>query len=305
MEALSEPEFDLNVLARRFKRIRGSMELDPEASVVIPVNAQGDLEKVLSILTDLSSYTGKNPVEIILVINNYAPNEPPPEAEAYRELGIKIISISNAHLPGVVAPLSARMCGVEATVSDVVILFDADCRIPFATDLIDWYIRQFELGAKLAYTHVDYYELDDHWSIQFRIRVHHLARWVKRIPLRIPTTRGSNYTVDRQMMLALFAGGYIADDMNVGRTFKSKGAKIVYSSAPNLNVLTSGRMFSAKGLYQLYRYFKYRLRYNLRTLPVRRDVHKHTGRDGEPARRYVDGKPVTKYSPKEEEAEIG
>ncbi|MHC4951785.1 MAG: hypothetical protein ACYTEU_12505, partial [Planctomycetota bacterium] len=251
-----------------------------------------------------SLYSGKHSLEIILVINNYAPNEPPPEAEEYRALGIEILLIPSARRPGVVAPLSARMHGVEVAVSDLVILFDADCRVPIATDLIDWYIQQFELGAKLAYTRVDYYELDDHWLIHFRIRVHHLARWVKRVPLRMPTSRGSNYAADRKMMLALYAEGYLADDLNVGRTFKSKGAKIAYSGAPNLKALTSGRMFSPKGFYQLYRYFKYRLRYNLKVLPVRRNADRYTGRDDEPMRSYVNGKPTTNPLPKFEEPEI-
>ncbi len=260
--------------------------------MVIPENAQGDLQKALRLLTDLSLYNGEHSLEIILVINNYPPQEPPPEAEQYRELAITVVLVPNARRPGIVAPLSARMCGVEAAVSDLVILFDADCRVPFANDLLDWYIQQYKMGAKLAYTPVDYYELDDHWSIRFRIRIHHLTRWVKRVPLRIPTSRGSNYAADRHLMLTLYAEDYLADDLNVGRTFKSTGAKIAYCGAPNLKVFTSGRMFTPRGVYRLYRYFKYRLRYNLKVLPVRRDAYLYTGRIGEETRSYVDGKPV-------------
>lgn len=295
MDFHSEQAFDLNILAKRFKRIRGSGELDPDASVVIPVNAQGDLQKVLRLLTDLSLYNGEHSLEIILVINNYPPQEPPPEAEQYRELAITTVLVPNAlRRPGVAAPLSARMCGVEAAVSDPVILFDADCRVPFPNDLLDWYIQQFEMGAKLAYTPVDYYELGDHWSIRFRIHVHHLMRWVKRVPLRIPVTRGSNYAVDRQMMLKLYDEDYLADDLNAGPAFKSTGAKVVYCGAPNLKVLTSGRVFTPGSVYRLYRYFKYRLRYNLKVLPVRRDAYLHTGRVGEAKKRYdADGKRIT------------
>lgn len=292
MDFPSEQKVDLNILTERFIPILGSAECDPDASVVIPVNAQGDLNKALNLLSDLSLYNGEHSLEIILVINNYPPQEPPPEAVMYRDLGIKIVLVPNARRPGIVAPLSARMCGVETAVSDLVILFDADCRVPFANDLLDWYIQQYKMGAKLAYTPVDYYELEDHWSIRFRIRIHHIMRWVKRVPLRMPTSRGSNYAADRQMMQTLYDEGYLADDLNVGRAFKSRGVKIAYCGAPNLKVFTSGRMFTPRGVYRLYRYFKYRLRYNLKVLPVRRDAYLSTGRIGEETRSYVDGKPV-------------
>ena len=41
----------------------------------------------------------------------------------------------------------------------MILLFDADCRIPNPTALFDWYAKQFERGARVAYTRVDYYDL--------------------------------------------------------------------------------------------------------------------------------------------------
>ena len=59
----------------------------------------------------------------------------------------------------------------------------------------------------------------------------------------------------------------------------------------DLVVLTSGRMFSP-GWFRMLPYYWYRLKYNLRTLPVRMGVAGHTGRENDPVREYVDNKPV-------------
>lgn len=307
MSVVRMPEIDLAGMGERFRRIRGDVSLLPDATIAIPVNAQGDLEKVLSILADLSSYTGKHTLEIVLVLNNYPPQEPPLEAAVYRIAGIRIVSKPDIRRPGVETPIAARMLGVETAVSDVVVLFDADCRIVNATELINWYMKQFQSGAALAYTHVDYYELADHWSVALRIRIHHFARWLKRVPLRIPTVRGSNYAADRAAIYSLYRDGYLAADLNVGMAFKATGTRIAYSNARNLWVLTSGRMFTPRGFYRLYRYFSYRLRYNLRVLPVRRDAHRYTGRENEPVRRYVNGRPIqeqpTEYDFNNQEAD--
>jgi hypothetical protein len=42
----------------------------------------------------------------------------------------------------------------------------------------------------------------------------------------------------------------------------------------------------------LARYLRYRLRYNIRVIPVRADAAAKTGRDRDPVRRYVDDRPV-------------
>ena len=112
-----------------------------------------------------------------------------------------------------------------------------------------------------------------------------MARWIKRAFLKIPTARGSNYTVTKTLMLELYDKGMLADEMNVGPTFKAFGRKVVYSGSKNLTVLTSGRMFNP-GWMKIFRYFRYRLKYNLRVLPVRRDAATVTKRENDPVRRY-------------------
>jgi hypothetical protein len=181
---------------------------------------------------------------------------------------------------------------VRAADSDICLLFDADCRIPDPTSLIDWYVERFRAGAHAAYTHVAYYDLVPRWSVYTRVAVHHAARWFKRAVLRIPTTRGSNYAVKRSTMIALYDSGMLADEMNVGPTMKAHAGRVAYSGSKRLAVLTSGRMFSG-GWIGLARYLIYRLKYNLRVLPVRPGVARHTGRENDPIRRYVDNRPVT------------
>jgi hypothetical protein len=56
-------------------------------------------------------------------------------------------------------------------------------------------------------------------------------------------------------------------------------------------VLTSGRMF-AGGWRKLWRYLRYRLRYNVRVLPVRPGVAARTGREHDPVREYRANRPV-------------
>ena len=116
-------------------------------------------------------------------------------------------------------------------------------------------------------------------------------RWGKRVLLRIPTTRGSNYAVARDVFLDLYDSGALADEMNVGPTFKARRLGVAYSGKRKLAVLTSGRRF-IPGLGELWRYNLYRLRYNRRVLPVGTDVASRTGRERDPVRRYVDNRPV-------------
>jgi hypothetical protein len=242
-------------------------------------------------VSDLTRYSGKHCFEVILVINNYPVEEPPPEIQLYGDLGMKVLSIPNLRRPGEVASITARMYGFRAALSETGISFDADCRIPNPTALIDWYIAQLQAGAQAAYTHVGYYRLRDRWSVRARIVIHHLARWVKRVVLGIPTVRGSNYAVRVSTLISLYEQGLVADELNVGPTAKASGARVRYSGARELRVLTSGRMFRG-GWLKLCRYLGYRLRYNLRVLPVRPNAARYTGRDNEPARRYVNNIPV-------------
>jgi glycosyltransferase involved in cell wall biosynthesis len=161
--------------------------------------------------------------------------------------------------------LSARIPGIRVASSERIMLFDADCRISNPTLLFDWYAEQFDRGAQVAYTAVDYYDLRPLWSVRARMLAHHLARWTKRVILRIPTTRGSNYATDQALFLRLYEGGFLADDLNVGPAAKAAGGRVVYSRAKGLRVLTSGRRFKG-GWWKLTRYLYYRLGYNLRMI---------------------------------------
>lgn len=257
-----------------FHARRGDPGKLPDASIAIPVNAQGDLETVLGVLGDITRYKGNHTFEVILAINNYPEGEEPDEIELFRSMGIVVEATPSVRRPDEAVCFSARMTGVRAASTDYLLLFDADCRIPNATALIDWYIQHLRGGAGLAYTHVDYYDLRKHPVIAVRMIVHHGARWVKRQLLGIPTTRGSNYAVNRIQMVKYYGDRLLSDDLNVGPTFKAHGLRIDYSGNRELVVLTSGRMFSANWT-RLIRYLLYRLRYNLKMLPVGQDV---TGR---------------------------
>jgi len=271
-------------------RIRGG-DAVPDAAIVIPVNAQGDLQNVLQILQDVAAYDGPNAVEVIFVVNNYDADQPPGEIDLYREMGVQVVAVPSVRRPGEAVGFSARIPGVRQAQCEPCILFDADCRIPDVTPLIDWYVRQFQQGAAAAYTHVAYYGFPNKLSVRFHLALHHAARWAKRTLLGIPTTRGSNYAVKREVMLNLYAKGMLADEMNVGPTFKAAGHRVAYSGAKELTVLTSGRMFRG-GWLKMIPYFWYRFRYNLRTLPVRVGIAKFTGRESDPVRRYVNNRPV-------------
>ena len=278
-------------LASRLKVLRGDVQQPPQASVVIPVNAQGDLENVLNIVSDIGRYDGERTAELILVVNNFPEDETPGQVAELESLGAVIVAIPNVRRPGEAVGFSARIPGVRAASSDTVILFDADCRVPNATALINWYIEQFESGVGAAYSRVDYYDYEPHLSVTLRFAIHHFSRWCKRNLLRIPTTRGSNYAVRRPVMLDLYELEMLADEMNVGPTFKRQGHAVGYSGRSDLRVLTSGRMFTP-GWLRMIPYFWYRFKYNLRTLPVRVGVAKHTGRENDPNRKYVNNRPV-------------
>jgi cellulose synthase/poly-beta-1,6-N-acetylglucosamine synthase-like glycosyltransferase len=261
----------------------------PDASVVVPVNAKGDLDNVLGLLRDLAAYAGHNSFEVVLVVNNYDTPDPPAAVERYRDFGARIIAVSNVRRPdrpGEVVPLSAKMHGVRSAMSDVVVLFDADCRVPDATSVIDWYVAQFRTGAAAAYTPVGYYDYKPLWGVRVRIGLHHTARWVKRNVLRIPTIRGSNYAVRRDVLIDLYDSGFLADDLNVGPSVKALKGRVAYSGRRRLMVRTSGRMFTGSWG-RILKYIRYRAQYNFRVLPVRANAQQYTHRDrNEKADRY-------------------
>jgi Glycosyltransferase like family 2 len=255
----------LERLSAELARVRGDPSAPPDASIVVPVNAQADLERVMSMVTDVVAYRGGHTFEVVLVINNYAPDDPPPELRTYARAGMGVVGVPNAWRAGEAVCFTARIPGLRIASSDRVILFDADTRIPNPTALFDWYVEQFAHGAAAAYTHVGHYDARRLWSVRARIASHHLARWVKRVVLRIPTTRGSNYAVDRTVFLPLYEQGLLADDLNVGPTVKSAGGRVAYSGSRELRVLTSGRKFRG-GWRKLARYLRYRLLYNVRLI---------------------------------------
>ncbi len=261
------PPLDLDSLRERILRLRGEVLLPPNVSVVIPVNAGGDLAGVLDVLSDIALYDGRLRVEVMLVINNYPPETPPAEIESYRSYGVDVIAVPKVVYTGGVA-IAARMPGVEKAACENVILFDADCRIPNATALLDWYAAQFASGADLAYTYVDYFDLPRGFSVKVRMLGHHASRWFRRVVLRMPISRGSNYAMRRRLMLDLYQSGRIPYDFHVGPVVKSMRGKIAYSGAKELMVFTSGRFFSG-GWKELFDYVIWRIGYYRRIWSAR------------------------------------
>jgi len=266
-------------LREHIMRLRGNADSPPDASIVVPVNAQGDLLTVLKPLGDIAKYHGRHRIEIILVINNYPPEQPPIEIDEFRALGVEVVAAASARRPGEVVIVSARALGVRAAQSSVTLHFDADCQIPAVTALVDWYIAALGSDAQLAYSLVGFYDYQNTPSVRIGIMIHHTVRWVKRTILKVPTTRGSNYAIDRDLFLQLYDAGKLSVDLQVGPAAKLSGAKIVYSSNPSLRVLTSGRKLKG-GWRQLYRYLRYRLHYNLKATPTRKHDVTRTSWDG-------------------------
>ena len=282
---------DRNHLRKGITRLLNTKP-SPDGSIVIPVNAQGDLDNVQNVIGCLCNYKGANSFELILVVNNFPEGASPTDIiRKYKEIGIRVVSIPDVRRSGEAVGFSARIPGISEARSDFVILFDADVLIPDVTALLDWYIKQFRAGAHAAYTHVGYYDLPNAPSVHIRFALHHFSRWVKRTLLGIPTTRGSNYAVYRTTMLKLYNDGKLADEMNVGPTFQAAGHHVSYSGKRQLTVLTSGRMFR-KGWRRILPYYWYRLKYNLRTLPVRNNIAQYTKRENDPVRKYSQNRPI-------------
>lgn len=283
--ATSDQRPDEEALATALQRLRGDPETKPDASIIIPVNAQGDLENVLRLLADIARYQGRSAFEVVLVINNYAADAPPPEIERYQRFA-RVVARPNIRRPGEAVAFSARIAGSRDARGDAIISFDADSRIPDASALLDWYVDVLRSGVGAAYTHIEYYGLRPHPSIHVHMFLHHAARWIKRVVLGIPTNMGTSYGVERPLLLQLYDEGYLADELNVGPTVKARARRVAYSGAREHHVVTSGRMFRG-GWRKIPRYFIYRLLYNIRVLPVRRGAARRTGRENDPVRRFV------------------
>jgi hypothetical protein len=264
----SQSSARLERLGTELARLRGDPAVTPDASIVIPVNAQADLENVLDVVGEITRYRGRRTFDVNLVVNNYPPDEIPAAAKAYSAAGMRVLTIPSVWRVGEAVCLSARIPGIRAASAERIIVFDADCRIPNPTLLLDWYVDQFERGATLAYTRVAHFDLRPLWSVRARIFAHHASRSIKRVLLRIPTTAGANYAVDRGAFLRAYEQGFLVDDLNVGPALKALGGRVAYSGARPLQILASGRKFRG-GWLKLIRYLRYRLLYNLRLLPVR------------------------------------
>src|SRR6266566_2089253 len=65
MISRSKTSTNLDRLKEQFVRLRGNYENPPDASIVVPVNAQGDLENVLQLLADIAKYTGRHALEVV------------------------------------------------------------------------------------------------------------------------------------------------------------------------------------------------------------------------------------------------
>ena len=69
---------------------------------------------------------------------------------------------------------------------------------------------------------------------------HHASRSIKRVLLRIPTTAGANYAVDRGAFLRAYERGLLVDDLNVGPALKALGGRVAYSGARPLRFSPRG-----------------------------------------------------------------
>jgi Glycosyl transferase family 2 len=255
------------LLSDALRRLRGDQHVAPRASIVVPVNAQNDLLGILTLASDITNYRGGQPIEFIIVANNYPANHPPKEIREYQRLGFRVLGIPKVIHTGGIA-IAARILGIEAARSEIILLFDADCRIPNPTSLFDWYINQLDSGFDLAYTHVDYFDLPVGLSIKVRMFIHHASRWYKRVLLGIPTSRGSNYAIRRKMILELSNQGHVHYDIQVGPAVKAMGGAIAYSKAREHVVFTSGRFFS-NSWKELFNYLIWRIGYYLRVKPTK------------------------------------
>lgn len=253
--------------ADRVCALRRDVSHAPDGSIVIPVNAQTDLERVWTVINDLLFYKGRYAFEIIVVVNNYRPDDPP-LLDPFHQAGVRVVSCPDVRIPGIRVAVTARVHGARVAASSLTIHIDADCRVPDPTALLDWYVEQFAAGACAAYTPVNFCDLSDDSATRARVAIHHLTRWFKRCVLGVPTIRGSNFAIDRDLFIELFDARYLPADFSIGPVLRARGAPVAYNNSPRLAVLTSGRYFE-RGWRELVRYLIYRLRYNVNMLRVR------------------------------------
>ncbi len=269
----------------------------PDLAIVIPVNAQGDLDNVLLLLQDISDYSGANRFQIILVVNNY-PVETPPvnHISRYRAAGVEILELPEltGHA-GIPPGLKARMAALDFVKCRAAVFFDADCRMPHPTVCLDWYAEAFKDPlTQLAYTKIAYFNWPPGVGMWLWLRVHYLWRWTKRNVLRIPTPQGASYAMDRKVKKELYDGGYLADETAIGRLAQSFSHKTVYNGSRPCRILTDARMYeNAKPLRMFTVYAWRRIRINIASMMVRNDSAEHTGREHDEPHLYdSDGRRV-------------
>ena len=95
---------DLDALAARLQRLLVSPEQEPDASIIIPVNARADLETVIPVLEQLSLYAGPHALELILVVNNYDPAAPPAAIDRFTRMGLRVIGVPSARYAATARP---------------------------------------------------------------------------------------------------------------------------------------------------------------------------------------------------------
>lgn len=253
---------DLNKIKNGLQRLRGDLNRPIDVSIIVPINAKTDLETVHGLLSDIATYRGPFGFEVVLMVNNYRKKSVPNAIQMLQSLGVRVISEPSVRRPDEEVFITARMIGLRAAHADHAVLFDADCRIVNTDALLNWYVKQFQSGAKVAYTHVDYYDLKKKITHRIRMGIHRVARWTKRVVLRVPTTRGSNYGLHRDTALRLYDAGKLNKDMKIGPVIKADGGRVSYSGRKDLLVLTSGRNIP-EGWGSMFRYIGHRFRYHL------------------------------------------
>ncbi len=262
---------------------------EPTLSVIVPLNAQVDIDNALTLLGDLAAYRGPATVERIVVANNFPPDDPPPRLAEIEATGAAVLRVPTVDVrPGEVISFAARIPGARHARSSATVHFDADVRVPDAAALLAWYADRMAAGYALAYTGVGHYDLPRSLSVRASMAVHHAARWAKRVIFRVPTARGSNYAIRREVLLDAYERGMLADDLNVGPVVKALGGRMAYDGRRTLRALTSGRAYRG-GWGRIARYYVYRLRYNLRVLPVSERAADRTGRVHRASRYDYDG----------------
>lgn len=254
-------------------------------TVVVPVNAKADMETAHRLLDDLRPWLTMGTGTVLLVVNNFDGDEPDTH-QLQRSPGVRVVTQAHLSLQhGEVPPIAARVLGARHSPSGLLVHLDADVRVPDPVALLRWYAEQFASGIRVAATSVGFHEIPGGLSIRARIVSHQAARWSKRVLLRTPVTRGSNYATDRDLFLEAYDRGMIADELNVGPALVALGARYAYSGDQRLRVLTSARRFRT-GWIRLVRYLRYRLAYNIRALPVDDRAAERTRRWKDPDDRW-------------------